>query len=96
MTATGARVVFADVDETIIRGKSLLQFVKYFRTLAPAEEVRELHEFVATLASRMRSGAPREELNAAYYARILRDERSPTSAEPPLLGTPRRVRYPDS
>jgi HAD superfamily hydrolase (TIGR01490 family) len=68
----GAPVVFADVDETIIRGKSLVQFVKYAGIFAPAEEVRELHELLAALLGRIRSGVPREDVNAAYYARVLR------------------------
>lgn len=72
MTAAGERVLFADVDETIIRGKSLLQFVRYAATFAPDDEVGGLHDFVKTLVGRAQDGAPREELNAAYYARVLR------------------------
>jgi HAD superfamily hydrolase (TIGR01490 family) len=72
MTAEHVPVVFADVDETIIRGKSLIQFARHVATFAPAEEVDELHEFVQGLIARMRKGAPREELNAAYYSKILR------------------------
>jgi HAD superfamily hydrolase (TIGR01490 family) len=70
--SNGAGVVFADVDETLIRGKSILQFVRYADTFAAGEDVHELHEFVTALISQLQSGAPPEEANAAYYARILR------------------------
>jgi len=72
VTATGRRVLFADVDDTIIRGKSLLQFVKYAAIFAPSDEVGGLHDFVERLVSRARAGVPREELNASYYARVFR------------------------
>jgi HAD superfamily hydrolase (TIGR01490 family) len=68
--APGA-VLFSDVDDTLIRGKSLLGFAEHLaRSLEPAEAalVRQVME---ALVHRMRQGEPRTALNRAYYEGVL-------------------------
>jgi HAD superfamily hydrolase (TIGR01490 family) len=64
-------VIFSDVDETIIRSKSLLGFAEYLARTLPAAEAAELRAFVGALLVKFRAGESRTELNRAYYAGVL-------------------------
>ncbi|MFI8824644.1 HAD family hydrolase [Streptomyces sp. NPDC053431] len=67
MTSAGT-LVFTDVDETLIRPKSLFDFLEFFFTGrygdAGARHARATRQHLARL---QRAGAGREEANRAYY-----------------------------
>ncbi|MGQ0464588.1 MAG: HAD family hydrolase [Sporichthyaceae bacterium] len=54
-------IAFFDVDETLLTGKSMIDFLRFCRS---ADEHRAATEHLGTLA---RSGVDRDELNRAYY-----------------------------
>jgi HAD superfamily hydrolase (TIGR01490 family) len=67
MTAP-ARLVFSDVDETLIQGKGLLEFLDYyFAGRYGAAGARHAARVRAELAGAARAGQPREAGNRAYY-----------------------------
>lgn len=57
----GTVIAFFDVDETLLTGKSMIDFLRFCRS---ADEHRAATEHLGTLA---RSGVDRAELNRAYY-----------------------------
>jgi HAD superfamily hydrolase (TIGR01490 family) len=66
-------VVFSDVDDTIIHGKSLVGFAEHLACSLPALEAARLREALSRLLARMRGGEGRSSLNRAYYEEVLRD-----------------------
>ncbi len=76
-----ASYAFFDVDETLIRTKSMFDFYRFFCTLRGAD--RDLRAFENDFAEMRRLNWSREELNRAYYrylAGISPDELSRTGA----------------
>jgi HAD superfamily hydrolase (TIGR01490 family) len=68
MAQRTAYVVFCDVDETLIRHKSMLDFLSYY--FAEPHGVRSTpvgDNCLAELITLQRQAAPRSELNRAYY-----------------------------
>jgi HAD superfamily hydrolase (TIGR01490 family) len=73
MTGTSAPFpfLFSDVDETIIFGKSLLEFGAALRRTASATEASRLDATLNDIAAAMTAGMPRGELNRSYYASVI-------------------------
>ncbi len=66
------RIVFSDVDDTLIRAKSLVGFTRHLIELESAQRVDELRSTVRELTEALKSGTvPRDELNRAFYRRVL-------------------------
>lgn len=67
--ATAPRhLVFTDVDETLISGKSLLDFLGwYFTDRYGRAGARRARALLAQLAERSAGGLPREQANRSYY-----------------------------
>ncbi|WP_330301289.1 HAD family hydrolase [Streptomyces sp. NBC_00503] len=63
MSGSG-RAAFFDVDETLLAGKSMLGFWRYWSTTAEGRGYAHRFETLRPLLS---GGAPREEANRAYY-----------------------------
>lgn len=63
--------VFADVDDTIIRGKSLLGFAQHLAKALPPEQANELEVVLGALLVRLRAGEERSRLNRDYYMSVL-------------------------
>ncbi|ALV34418.1 HAD family hydrolase [Streptomyces sp. CdTB01] len=62
------RLVFSDVDETLLSGKSLFDFLDfYFAEVHGAEGTRHAAGTRSRIAALMAGGAPREAGNRAYY-----------------------------
>ncbi|MDK8875500.1 HAD-IB family hydrolase [Paracoccus sp. SSJ] len=57
---------FFDVDETLIRTKSMFDFYRFFCGLRGT--TRELEKFEADFADMLAQGLPREDLNRIYYS----------------------------
>lgn len=68
MSADPRILVFCDVDETLIRRKSVLDFLYYYWTgrHGPAG-TRRAESVVARLTAMLTGGASREEVNTAYH-----------------------------
>ncbi|MEU3771903.1 HAD-IB family hydrolase [Streptomyces sp. NPDC032472] len=66
MTGAGRAVAFFDLDETLIRTKSMLGYLDFHWAAegAPPERFRRARQ---ELLARAAAGVPREELNRAYY-----------------------------
>ncbi|MFI6054713.1 HAD family hydrolase [Streptomyces violascens] len=73
MSVTGSKspvtqLVFADVDETLIRPKSVLDFLEfYFAGRYGAEGARHARQTLDELAAMMEAGATRNDGNRFYY-----------------------------
>jgi HAD superfamily hydrolase (TIGR01490 family) len=66
---TPAYLVFSDVDETLIRCKSMFDFLRFrlVRRDGPEAGVARYEEIHRRLRALAEGGAPREGINAAYY-----------------------------
>ncbi|MFJ8885211.1 HAD family hydrolase [Streptomyces sp. NPDC102402] len=63
-----AYLVFCDVDETLIRCKSGVEFLRHYAELRDgAEGARRTDELVADLYGRLDRGLPREEANREFH-----------------------------
>ncbi|WP_327187203.1 HAD family hydrolase [Streptomyces sp. NBC_01334] len=63
-----SRLVFSDVDETLIAGKSMLDFLAYyFRSTRGTRGARLAADVRGDLTRRTSAGAPREAMNRLYY-----------------------------
>ncbi|MGW2569586.1 HAD family hydrolase [Streptomyces sp. NPDC001537] len=63
-----ARLVFSDVDETLIAVKSMFDFlVYYFRGTRGTQGARHAADVRRDLSRRTSAGAPREAMNRLYY-----------------------------
>lgn len=63
-----ARLVFSDVDETLIAGKSMFDFLAYyFRATRGTPGTRHAADVRRELSRRTSAGAPREAMNRLYY-----------------------------
>ncbi len=63
--------IFADVDDTVIAGKSLLSFIDVLIQHVSEVEAARLREQRAGLLARMRRGEPRADVNRDFYREIL-------------------------
>jgi len=64
-------VIFADVDETIIRCKSLFEFLALSAALEPAIPPERRALLSQSLSALLASGCPRAEVNRAFYEQVL-------------------------
>lgn len=64
-------VVFSDVDDTIIGGKSLVGFAEQLARESASDEAERLRADLSRLIALMRAGTPRQLVNAAYYEQFL-------------------------
>jgi HAD superfamily hydrolase (TIGR01490 family) len=64
-------VVFCDVDDTIIRGKSLLGFAQCLIRHLPADDAGGLASALSELLAGLKRGEPRTDLNRRYYAAVI-------------------------
>ncbi|MEY4576543.1 MAG: hypothetical protein RL701_1246 [Pseudomonadota bacterium] len=63
--------VFSDVDDTIIRGKSLAGFLVELASHSSSDEARRLRDVTLHIETLLQADAPRAELNALYYQHVL-------------------------
>lgn len=68
----GACLAFFDVDETIIRTKSLLDFLDHLCEEPLLGPVGYFVDFRARLKAQLADGSPRADLNRLYYRTVLR------------------------
>ncbi|MEU6625511.1 HAD-IB family hydrolase [Streptomyces litmocidini] len=72
MTSTARGAAFSDVDETLIRVKSMFRFLEFYLRLR-GEPPATYERLTGELRQAALEGAPRDEINRRYY-RLLRGE----------------------
>jgi HAD superfamily hydrolase (TIGR01490 family) len=75
----GRRVIFSDVDQTLIVGKSLIEFLDYLAASEGSEERRRLTGLRDSFRTLLELDVPREELNRMFYLRVLEGRRVETA-----------------
>lgn len=72
MTTASLEAVFSDVDDTLIRGKSLIGFARFLQQTAPASDALEIAAGIDDVLVKLRTGVlPRPEINRLLYGTVL-------------------------